>query len=214
MNNWIDISVPLRTGMVHWPGDIDVSAERVASMADGSPCNLTCLHMSAHTGTHMDAPLHFVDGARSIDQIPLDVTVGPARIIEIADPVAIRRAELERHDIQPGERLLFKTANSARCWGSDRFYEDFIYIAEDAALFLAERQVRSVGVDYLSVGGFSQDMVETHVALLGAGIWVMEGLDLSKAPPGLCELICLPLKIIGSDGSPARAILRPVVPDI
>jgi arylformamidase len=162
----------------------------------------------------MDAPLHFVDGARSIDQIPLDATVGPARIIEIADPVAIRRAELELHDIQPGERLLFKTANSGRCWGSDCFYEDFTYIAEDAALFLAERQVRSVGIDYLSVGGFSQDMVETHVALLGAGIWVIEGLDLSKAPPGPCELICLPLKIIGSDGSPARAILRPVVPDI
>jgi arylformamidase len=210
MNNWIDISVPLRTGMAHWPGDIDVSAGRVTSMSEGSAYNLTQLHMSAHTGTHMDAPLHFVDGARSIDTMPLEATMGPARVIEIEDTVAIRRTELERHDIQEDERVLFKSVNSARCWGSDRFFEDFVYIAEDAALFLAERRVKTVGVDYLSVGGFSRDMVETHVALLGAGIWIIEGLDLSGAAAGRYELACLPLKIVGADGAPARAVIRAI----
>jgi arylformamidase len=158
----------------------------------------------------MDAPLHFVDGAQSIDMMPIDATVGFARIIEIHDQVAIRRAELEQHNVRPGERILFKTGNSSRCWNSDHFVEDFVYIAQDAAKYLAERRVLSIGVDYLSVGGFQKDMVETHVALLEHGIWLMEGLDLRAVEPGRYELVCLPLKLLGADGAPARAILRPL----
>jgi arylformamidase len=209
MSKWIDISVPVRTGMAHWPGDIDVTVARVNSIRQGHVCNLSRISMSAHTGTHMDAPLHFVDNAQSIDELPLDATVGLARVIEIHDPVAIHREELERHNIQAGERLLFKTSSSNRCWQTDKFVEDFVYIAEDGAKYLAEKKVLSVGVDYLSVGGFFKDSLETHVALLGAGIWVMEGLNLSGIAGGTYELVCLPLKLIGADGAPARAILKP-----
>jgi arylformamidase len=210
MKHWIDISVPVRSGMVHWPGDIDVSVARVASIREGSLYNLSQIHMSAHTGTHMDAPLHFIDNGRSIDELPFEATIGVARVIEIQDAVAIRREELVPHHIHEGERILFKTWCSTRAWKSDRFAEDFVYIAEDAAHHLAERGILSVGVDYLSVGGYVHDSAETHVALLRAGIWIMEGLDLSAVSPGQYDLICLPLKLMGADGAPARAILRKI----
>jgi arylformamidase len=212
MSKWIDVTVPVKTGMAHWPGDIDVSVSQVSSMAAGDLCNLTRLHMSAHTGTHMDAPLHFVDGAISIDQLPLEATVGVARVIEIAVPEAIGRTDLEPHNIRPGERILIKTPNSSRCWETDEFVTDFVYISEDGAKYLVERQVVTVGVDYLSVAGFYKDLVETHVVLLGAGIWLIEGLDLRGIEPGNYDLICLPLKLLGAEGAPARACLRTISP--
>ncbi|MDE3195749.1 MAG: cyclase family protein, partial [Acidobacteriota bacterium] len=147
-------------------------------------------------------------GADTIESLPLEAVIGPARVIAIDDPHSIGRAELERHSIAARERVLFKTANSARLWDTDEFDEDFIFIARDGAEYLAERGVQTVGVDYLSVGGFRQDAVETHVALLGAGIWVIEGLNLSAIAPGSYELICLPMKLAGSEGAPARAVLR------
>jgi arylformamidase len=131
-----------------------------------------------------------------------------ARVIEIRDTESIQREELEFHHIQQGERVLFKTVNSARCWQTDTFLEDFVYISQEAAHYLAAVGVQTVGIDYLSVGGYTKDAVETHLALLGAGIWIIEGLDLSQVDPGTYELICLPIKITGSDGGPARAILR------
>jgi arylformamidase len=163
-----------------------------------------------HTGTHMDAPLHFIRNARSIDDMPLDVTVGRARVIQIQDPKSIRRDELLGHAISPGERILFKTANSDHAWNSDQFEENFVFIAQDGARYLAGQRVRCVGVDYLSVGGFREDGPETHHALLEAGIWIIEGLNLKDIAPGAYELACLPLKLIGSEGAPARAIIRPV----
>jgi arylformamidase len=166
--------------------------------------------MGVHTGTHMDAPRHFIQDAPTIDEMPLDATVGPARVIQIQDRTCIRREELERHELVADERILFKTANSDHLWNKDEFDEDFIFVERGAAEYLAECGVRTVGVDYLSVGGFKQDAVETHAALLGAGIWVIEGLDLSGVEPGMYDLICLPLKMMGSDGSPARAILRSI----
>lgn len=142
--------------------------------------------------------------------MPIDATVGLARVIRILDRAAIHRAELLPYEIQRGERILFRTANSDRDWANLPFDEDFVFIARDAAEYLAECGVRSVGVDYLSVGGFRQDSVETHVALLGRGIWVMEGLALGQVEPGHYELVCLPLKWAGAEGAPARAILRPL----
>ena len=134
--------------------------------------------------------------------------VGTARIIEIEDTESIKPDEFDRHDIEPGERILFKTVNSSRAWNSDTFYEDFVYISKEAAAFLAERKILTVGVDYLSVGGFKKDGPETHHALLGAGIWIIEGLNLRDVPSGHYDLICLPLRLSGAEGSPARAILR------
>ncbi len=209
-NQWIDISVPVHEGMPLCTGDPGLHFERAMDQTNGDVCTLTRAYMSAHTGTHMDAPLHFVQDSRTIEQMPVDATVGPARVIQITDRTAIHREELEPHRIQQGERILFRTANSEREWQTLPFDEEFIYIARDAAEYLAECGIRSVGVDYLSVGGFRQDSVETHVALLGKGIWVMEGLVLGGIEPGDYELVCLPLKWVGAEGAPARAILRPL----
>jgi arylformamidase len=211
MSRWIDVSMSVKSGMAHWPGDMDVSVRRVSNMSEGALCNLSCLYMSAHTGTHIDAPLHFVDGALPIDQMPIEATVGVARVIAIDVPEAIGPADLEPHAIQPGERIIIKTANSARCWQTDEFVTDFIYISEEGARYLVQRQVLSVGIDYLSVAGFFKETAETHVVLLEAGIWLIEGLDLRQIEPGRYDLICLPLKLLGVEAAPARAILRPIL---
>lgn len=205
---WIDVSVPLRSGMVHWPDNPPVSIERMLDIERGDVANVSKLSMGAHTGTHMDAPLHFFRTGKGLDAMPLTATIGRARVIEIRDPESIKPVELRPYQIQRGERVLFKTGNSTRCWHTDDFVEDFVYISKEAARYLAVQQVQTIGVDYLSVGGFFTDGVETHHALLEAGIWIIEGLNLSKVEPGIYELICLPLKIEESDGAPARAILR------
>ena len=206
--DWIDVSVPLRTGMVHWPDNPPVSIERMLDIERGDVANVSKLSMGAHTGTHMDAPLHFFRTGKGIDTMPLTATIGRARVIEIRDPESIKPEELGSYQLQRGERILFRTRNSARCWQTNDFVEDFVYISQEAARYLAVQEVQTVGVDYLSVGGFFKDGVETHHALLEAGIWIIEGLNLSNVVPGTYELVCLPLRIEGSDGAPSRAILR------
>jgi arylformamidase len=210
MSEWLDISVPLRNRMPHWPGDIPVQVGQTMDMGRGDVCNLRTLSMSAHAGTHIDAPLHFVTDGKPIDAMPGDATIGPARVIEIADPNAITRDELERHVPAAGERLLCKTRNSKgwqrRC---RMFVKDFVAVRPEAARYLVDCGIRSLGVDYLSVGAYGGgEGVETHRALLGAGIWVVEGLDLSAVDPGSYQLVCLPLRIEGGEGAPARAMLR------
>jgi len=207
--SWIDVSVALQNGMVHWPGDSPFEIERVHDMSDGDANNLSIIHMGAHSGTHVDAPLHFIANGKGIDEIPPEATIGRARVIEISDTTSIKPNELRHHRIQRGERILFKTDNSPRVWESNSFVEDFIFISKEAALFLAERGVMLVGVDYLSVGGYKRNGAEAHKILLEAGIWLIEGLDLSLVAPGKYELICLPLKIVKGEGAPARVILRP-----
>jgi len=208
---WIDISVPLKHGMVHWPGDPPVLIKRTSDMERGDRANVSRLSMGSHTGTHMDAPLHFLRKAKAIDEMPLSVTIGPARVIEIDDPTSIKPEELRPHHIQHGERILFKTRNSSRCWHSDAFIKDFVALSVAAAQFLAGRRVRVVGVDYLSVGSYREGNGElVHQTLLKAGAWIIEGLNLAKVQAGRYELICLPLKLFQGDGAPARAILRPL----
>jgi arylformamidase len=207
---WIDVSVTLRNGMVSWPGDPPAHISHALEIERGDPCTVSLLEMGAHTGTHMDAPAHFVRGGIGIDRMPLDAAMGMARVILIHDHTSITADELAGHRIRRGERVLFRTHNSEHCWDTDRFFQDFVYISAKAARYLAERQVRLVGVDYLSVGGFRADGVETHQALLNAGIWLIEGLNLKQVRPGRVQLACLPLRIAGSDGAPARALVRPV----
>lgn len=207
---WIDISVSLRDAMVHWPGDPPISIRRVQDMEQGDTANLSMVSMGAHSGTHIDAPIHFIQQGAGVDKMPLDATVGRARVIEIRDSESIKPEELLRHHIRRGERILFKTRNSSYVWRSDEFVEDFVFISDEAASFLAERCVRIVGVDYLSVGSFKRGGSHVHKILLGADIWIIEGLDLSQVSPGKYELICLPLKLEQGDGAPARAILRRV----
>jgi arylformamidase len=202
-SSWIDVSVALKTGMVSWPGDPPARISHALDMERGDPCTVSLLEMGAHTGTHMDAPAHFVRGGIGIDATPLDAAIGSARVIPIRDRKSIKPDDLVGHRIRRGERVLFKTHNSDHCWDTDSFFEDFVYLSAAAAQYLAERQVRLVG-------GFRADGVETHQALLKAGIWVIEGLNLKRVRPGRVQLVCLPLKISGGDGGPARALVRPM----
>ncbi len=207
---WLDISVPLRNAMVHWPGDPPVRIENVKDIEHGASSTLSMISMGSHTGTHMDAPLHFIRQGISIDKMPLDTTVGRARVIEIKDTESIKPEELHQYRIRSGERILFKTRNSLMAWQTGTFIEDFVFISDEAARFLVERSVRVVGVDYLSVGSFKHGGSYVHKTLLGGGVWIIEGLDLSRVKPGKYDLICLPLKLDQGDGAPARAILRAV----
>ena len=206
--NWIDISIPLRNGMPSWPNNPPVHIDQTMDLAHGDEATVSRITIGSHTGTHMDAPSHFIPSGAAMDEMPLEATIGPAQVIEIENPVAITVEELRRHPINEGERLLFKTRNSARAWGEHDFMEDFVYLATDAARWLVERQVRAVGVDYLSVGGYNKNGPEVHRVLLGQNIWIIEGLDLSGASAGFYDLICLPLKILRGGGAPARAVLR------
>ena len=206
---WIDISVPVSNSTVHWPDDPPIQIDRVSDMELGDQATISKISMGAHTGTHMDAPVHFIRGGKGIDTMPLEATIGTARVIEIRDARSIKRGELEPYDIQNGERILFKTKNSSRCWEADGFVEDFVSISKQAAEFLAKRHIQTVGVDYLSVGGMNNG-VEIHLALLRAGVWIIEGLNLAHVTPGVYQLICLPLRLEGADGAPARAIVRPL----
>jgi arylformamidase len=210
MSDWIDISTPLRNGMAHWPGDRPFELRRDSDMGKGGEYNLSSFSTSAHVGTHMDAPLHFLAGGTSMDDLPLGTVIGRARVVAIEDPERIRTRELEGYRIQAGERVLFKTANSRRAWGDEPFDKRFVAFTAEAAEHLARVRPVLVGVDYLSVGAFESDGAQTHRALLGAGIWVIEGLKLLHVDPGDYDLVCLPLRIAGVEGAPARAVLRPV----
>ncbi|MEM7593711.1 MAG: cyclase family protein [Cyanobacteria bacterium P01_A01_bin.83] len=209
-DNWIDISLTIHPDMPYWPDNPAVSIEPSQCLAHGDVCNVSKLTIGTHTGTHVDGINHFIKGGMGIDQMPLDATIGRARVIEIKDPKQIKVAELENYDLQPGERILFKTKNSFNALQSDTFVEDFVHISTDAAKYLAEKKVRTVGVDYLSVGGYNGNVIDVHHALLGSGIWAIEGLNLAQVEPGEYELICLPIKLKDGDGGLARAILKPL----
>ena len=204
---WIDISIPLQTGMVNWPGDPRVSIDPLKDMESGGSSNARLISMSTHTGTHMDAPRHMLRGGKTLDALPLEATIGPARVVEIRDRKSIQVAELLEHRIRRGERILFKTYGSARRWRKPEFDPKYVYITSEAARFLASRGARTVGVDYLSVGGYKEGTHETHEILMEAGIWIIEGLNLSGVKPGRYDLVCLPLRIANGDGAPARAAL-------
>jgi arylformamidase len=200
--------------MAIWPGDVTIKIERRRSMDRGDAANNSAISLGVHTGTHMDAPKHFIKDGKSIDKLPLETSVGPARVIEIKDKISIKPEELKQHNIKKGERILFKTVNSPRCWQTDAFVNDFVFVTRDAAQFLVDAGVILVGVDYLSVGSpMDPDKAmrpDTHQILLGAGLYLIEGLNLTAVKAGDYNLICLPLKLMDAEGSPVRAILQPV----
>ena len=193
----IDVSVPIREGMVTYPGDPVVRMERAASIENGDVVNLTRMDFGLHSGTHVDAPVHFIDGASGVDSVPLEALVGPCEVVEVPD---LSRSSVARTP-QGAERVLFKTPNS-ELWARDQFADEFARLDGEAAAVLVQRGVRLVGVDYLSVGD-----EDAHHALLEAGVVPVEGLDLRGVEPGSYELICLPLRVVGADGAPARAVL-------
>jgi arylformamidase len=206
---WIDITVPLADGMVHWPDDPPVQIRRVQDLDKGDSHTLSLISMGSHCGTHVDSPAHYLEAGPTVDQAPLEIMLGPARVVEMTDVESIKPDELRSHDLRGIQRILFRTRNSAFWHQGNTFRQDYVYITIEAAAYLVECGVRVVGVDYLSVGGL-RDGAAVHRTLLGAGIWIIEGLDLSGAAAGDYELACLPLKIKGGDGAPARAVLRPI----
>jgi arylformamidase len=202
-----DISVPIRPGMHVWPDDPPVVLERFSAMADGANANVSRLDFGVHAGTHIDAPVHFIADGVGADLVPVDALIGPAVVVDATSVDRHLDAEVMAALAIPegSERVLFKTRNS-ELWASAQFEAGFLGVTDDGAKWLVDHGVRLVGIDYLSIAPFG-DSVPTHRTLLGAGVAVLEGTDLRGVEPGEYDLICAPVRIVGSDGAPARAIL-------
>lgn len=204
-----DISVPLRSGGVVYPGNPAISITAQQAISQGAGANVSRIDMGSHSGTHVDAPKHFFDDSAGADALPLDVLMGPARLIAVDDAVkSVGETELRAHDLRGVTRVLIRTRNSA--WlasGSTEFHPDYTFLSPEGAAYLVGLGVRLVGVDYLSVEQFHSGHHRTHRTLLGADVVIVEGLVLTEPPPGDYELRCLPLRLTGLDGAPARAVL-------
>ncbi len=203
----IDISVPIRSGMIVYEGDPGVRVSPHLEIARGDPANVSMLSMGSHTGTHVDAPAHFVEGAVTLDRVPLDTLVGPALVAAVRAERLISAADLASVPLDGHTRLLLKTRNSS-LYALDRFSRDYVALGLDAAQFLVERGIKLVGIDYLSIEAFSAQGHPVHKCLLGAGMIILEGLNLGDVEPGIYELLCLPIPVRGGDGAPCRAVLR------
>jgi len=202
-----DISVPIRSGGLVYPGNPEIDITLQQAVAKGAGANVSSIKFGSHTGTHADAARHFFDDGQTVDKIPLERLIGPALLISFADDVrAVGAAELRAHDLRGETRILLRTRNSALLSKKD-FVNDYTYLAPDGAQYLVDNGVYLVGIDYLSIEQFHSGHHKTHLILLGKSVVILEGLDLSAPPPGKYELICLPLRIEGCDGAPARAVL-------
>ena len=210
---WYDISVPLKQGMNYFPTDpVPPKIYRYHDRELGARVTMSMLEIISHTGTHIDAPLHFVAGGSTISDMPLDATIGPCRVIEIKDQQKIKVAELATHNIKKGERVIFKTRNSPKVYTSEKFVEDYVYLDGDAADYLVTRGIILFGLDNITIGHFKEtdNLNRTHRTLLEAGIYILEDCALADVPPGEYELLCLPLLMWKGDAGPCRAILRPL----
>lgn len=208
-NQWIDVTLPIRTNMTSWPSDPTVEVSDYKRIGKGSSSNVSLLNIGSHTGTHIDAPRHYFDDGITVDAMPSDVMVGLTRVIEIKDHDIICVHELKSKSIRSGQRVFFRTRNSKMSWWQKGFRKNFVYLTLAAAEYLAFRRVRMVGIDCLSVGGYGQpDGKVVHKALLGQGIWIVEGLDLTRISPGRYDMLCLPLRVYQGDAAPARVLLR------
>jgi len=204
-----DITLTVTPDLPVWPGDPPVVLERAVKMEEGADANISTMRMGVHTGTHVDAPYHFIAHGDAVEQLPLEVLIGPVVVVEVPqDADQIDRKVLDQLSISPGtERVLFKTRNS-HLWVDHQtgFQENYVALMPDAAEWLVQAGVRLVGIDYLSVAPYA-DPVPTHRILLGGRVVALEGLDLRRVDPGKYLLCCLPMKLGGSDGAPARVVL-------
>ena len=207
-----DVSVPISARTPVYPGDPGIDIQQWSALAKGDSANVSFLHLGAHTATHVDAPAHFIEGTRKVSELPLDVLIGPARVVEVpGESAEIEQDFVGKLDLESVTRLLFKTRNSSFWAEPDGvFHKDFTYLTPGAAEHLVTKGVRLVGIDYLSVEKFKSGKHETHLALLSNSVVILEGLNLRDVPAGDYELICLPLLIAEGtgDGAPARTVLR------
>jgi len=202
-----DVSVPLRADMPTYAGEPGPQLDFPSRLSRGDAFTISTLSLGSHTGTHVDAPSHFLDGAPGVDNLPLDALVGPAYVAEFGGDTHITAADLDSMAI-PGDcqRVLFKTRNG-RFWDDSEFHTDFIALAPDAARSLADRGIRLVGIDYLSIEQFQASPHEVHEMLLAGGVVILEGLDLRRVASGGYFLVCAPLNVVGAEGAPARTFL-------
>lgn len=207
MSRIYDISVPIRSGGLAYPGNPEIEIALQQAVAKGAGANVSVIRFGSHTGTHADAARHFFDDGQPVDKIPLERLIGPALLVSFPDDVrAIGAAELEAQDLKAHKRILLRTRNSALL-SQKEFVRDYTYLAPDGAEYLVDKGVEVVGIDYLSIEQFHSGHHKTHRTLLAKSVVILEGLDLSVPPPGEYQLICLPLRIEGCDGAPARAVL-------
>ena len=199
----------IENGMLSWPSDGPVRIEKVRSMEDGERLNLSRLDMSAHTGTHVDAPVHFIQEGSGIDSVPFDILIGPAAVVHLPGVREIGAGELKAAGIPPDtQRLLLKTDNG-KLLGQKQFQKDYSFFSLEGAQYIIDSGVRLVAIDYLSIAAYGSGEA-VHQALLGEGIVIIEGVDLREISAGLYNLIALPLKIGGCDGAPARVVLEKI----
>ncbi len=210
---WYDISVPLKQGMNYFPTDpAPPKIYRYHDVELGARVTMSMLEIISHTGTHIDAPLHFIPGGSTISDMPIEATLGPCRVLEITDKEKVKVPEIEKYNIQKGERILFKTRNSPVTYTSEKFVEDYVYLDGAVADYLVSKQITLVGLDNITIGHFKEpdNINKTHRTLLAAGIYILEDCALAEVPPGAYELLCLPLLMWKGDAGPSRAILRPL----
>ena len=218
---WIDITLPLGNETPIMPADnaSDEEAEmmqpvfdRIFDVEKGDPVNMVHISIDSHVGTHIDSPFHFIPTGDTIDLMPIDTTVGPARVIEIKSEHEITVDELEPYDIQAGERILFKTKNTPKVYATRIYKGKYVTIAPEAARYLAAKKIRLVGIDYLTSARANdrEDVFAVHLAFLSNGVYIIEGLNMDGVAPGDYELVCLPLRLEKCDAAPCRAVIRPL----
>ncbi len=202
-----DATLPLRKGMISFPGDPLFEMEPFFQCSKGDPFNLARISMGTHLGTHVDPPAHYLEGGMTVDRLPLDSLVGPGIVLDMTGREEVDRSALENSALGDHVRVLFKTDNSCRLLEST-FHADYVHLTEDGAAYLVERGVVMVGNDYLSIERYGNPGAPVHMSLLRAGVIIVEGVYLLNVPVGPCEILCLPLKIHGADGAPARVLVR------
>ena len=207
-----DVTVTLRPGMPVYPGEPGPEIEYFKRIGHSSSANVSKISMGSHCGTHIDAPHHFIDGRATVDALPLDALLGPAHVVEHAGEGHITAADLEAYGLPRGARRLLAKTRNGRFWEDDDFHTDFIGFAPDAGRWLVEHGFVLVGIDYLSIEQFRSEKHEVHLALLEAGVVILEGLDLRQVPAGWYNMACAPLKVAGAEGAPARVFLWDELP--
>lgn len=204
-----DVTLPISNDLPVWPGDPSVSIMATKSILKGDQCNITKIQMGAHTGTHLDAPLHFFKDGGTIDTIPIETFIGPCLVVELDSEVLIEREDFRKYNLNGHSRILIKTENS-ELWANkiNSFSTNYVALGIGAAEYLLERNVSLIGIDYLSIEKFQSDGSPVHKLLLKNNVTILEGLNLSGVKEGVYELICMPLKLHGCEGAPARVLLR------
>ncbi|WP_027634648.1 cyclase family protein [Clostridium hydrogeniformans] len=206
MKKFFDVTLDLSEETIIYPGDPKFEKEYICSIDMGDSFNISSIAMGSHTGTHIDAPRHFYKDGDTIDSIEIEKLIGEAKVIDLLEAEEINKEILEKFYIEEGDRILFKTRNS-KILRENRYEENFVSLTKDGAEYLIEKNIKLVGIDYLSIEGINSEFNDVHLLLLKNNIVIIEGVDLLDVPHGEYNMSALPLKIKGGDGAPARVIL-------